>query len=76
MHDIMLSYAIKYFYNFWNVVLCIQERAMLAAGEKHEHSPIMTLGYNTWRSTKSSHTDSRRGWSEGETGHGEKVPGM
>lgn len=49
---------------------------MLAAGEKHENRPIMALGYNTWRSTKSSHIDSRRGWSEGETGHGEKVPGM
>lgn len=57
--------------------MCIEEVAVPPSGEKLESCRVMVPDYNpTRRSTQSSHTDSGRGWSEGDTGHSEEVPGM
>lgn len=54
----------------------MQEVVVLPSNEKDGKSTIMTPDYFSWRSTKSSHTDSGHNFNVGDAGHREEMPGM
>ena len=48
---------------------------MTPGPQNGDKNTLMTPYCPTWRSTMSSHADSGRGWSEGDTGPAEEMTG-